>query len=125
MNVARILVFGMLLTGLATTGGCLLLAAGAVTALYVTGDLDATVDAPVDKVVDAAKAVVEEMELTLVTANATKMDGNVVAMNSEAKKVEIDVKALSDTSSKVTIRKGFFGDDAAQQLMMDKIKGKL
>jgi len=117
----------VLLAGVMTSGGCfLLLLGGAIgTTAYVMADLEQTLDAPVEDVIAAAKAVVEEMGLGLVSANSTKLEGSVVARNSEDKKLEIDVKSVTDTSSKVSIRKGFFGDGDAQQQVMDKIKDKL
>ena len=127
MKAVRILMLGVLLAGVMTSGGCFLALLGGAVAgtAYVMGDLDAVLDGSPERVVDAAREVVDDMGLTLVSSNVNGLDGNVVAINADGKKVEIDVKGLSASSSKVTIRKGFFGDNAAQQQMMDRIKEKL
>jgi len=128
MKAVRILMMGALLAGVMVSGGCpLLLVGGAVagTAAYLN-DTEATVDGTVEQVTEAAKAVVTELGLTVIPGAApTKVAGNVVARNSEDKKLEIDVKYVTDTTSKISIRKGFFGDQATQQQVMDKIKEKL
>ena len=127
MKAVRILMMSVLLLGVMTSGGCfLLLLGGAVaTTAYVMGDQEATLDATPEQIVEATKAAVADLKLILISADATGLDGKVVAHNSEGKEVTVNVKSLSAASSNVSIRAGTFGDTPIQSQMLEKIKENL
>ena len=127
MKAVRILMMSVLLLGVMTSGGCFLLLLGAAvgTTAYVMGDQEATLDATPEQIVEASKAAVADLKLILISANATGLDGKVVAHNSESKEVTINIKSLSAASSEVSIRAGTFGDTPIQSQLLEKIKENL
>jgi phage tail sheath gpL-like len=112
----------------ATQSGCLIAAAAAGTGAavaYVKGDTEAVVEHTPQQVTDAAKAVAADMKLAVVTAEATGFDGKMLARTADDTKVDVTVKSVGETSSKVMVRVGTFGDEAMQNAILAKIKAKL
>jgi hypothetical protein len=114
-----VLGFGALLF---TAGGCQTDQPGVKNVL---GTYTAMVDSRPDKVTNAAKKAVEQMQLTDVTSTATKIDGKVTAMNAQKDAVTINVEQAGENVSKVTIRVGTTGDEAVSKQILDKIKSNL
>ncbi len=129
MRVMRNLLAAGLLGLIATTQtGCLVAAAAVgtgATVAYVRGDLDATVDGSTQQVADATVAAAKDMGLSVVSHNADSLGGKIVARTSTDDGITIDLKSESEKLTKVSIRAGYFGDNAMQQRMLDKIKGQL
>ena len=113
---------------LATQTGCLFAAgaAGAVAIVkYLDGDLDASVDAPPVRTVEAAKMAVQELQIKVATAQSSSLDGQLVAYTATDTKVKIKVNQLTEQSSKVTIRVGTWGDKDMSLRILEKIKAHL
>jgi hypothetical protein len=125
--VARAAVVAGLAVSSAAMPGCLIAAAaaaGAGTVAYVNGEFNGGVDAPARATAKAAEEVCKEMGLTIKSATATDVDGQVKATTGQDKSVAIDVKRVTDTTSKVSIRVGTFGDEALSSSIYEKIKAK-
>jgi hypothetical protein len=106
----------------------LLLAAGAgtgATVAYVRGDTETVLQANTKDVTRAAELAAKDMELTVVSADASTLDGKVVARTARDVKVIVVAKAESDQASRVTVRVGNFGDNAMQGAMLEKIRDHL
>jgi hypothetical protein len=113
---------------LATQTGCLFAAgaAGAVAVVkYLDGDLDASVDAPPVRTVEAAKMAMQELQIKVATAQSSSLDGQLVAYTATDTKVKIKVNQLTEQSSKVTIRVGTWGDKDMSLRILEKIKAHL
>jgi len=113
---------------LATQTGCLFAAgaAGAVAIVkYLDGDLDASVDAPPVRTVEAAKMAMQELQIKVATAQSSSLDGQLVAYTATDTKVKIKVNQLTEQSSKVTIRVGTWGDKDMSLRILEKIKAHL
>ena len=111
-----------------TQSGCLLLAVGAGTGVgvaYVEGKSEAILDANPKQVAAATEMAVKDLEMTLVSQEASLSDSRVIARSARDVKYEIVAKAEGAKSSHVYIRVGVFGDDAMQDQMLDKIKAHL
>jgi hypothetical protein len=108
--------------------GCLAVAAGAAavgTYAYVEGKLTETLKAAPDKVADATVKAFETLKLTLVSKEASGLEGKVTGKTSDDKNVTVDIKSEAQGVSKVGIRFGTFGDEAKSKVLMEEIKKNL
>jgi hypothetical protein len=87
---------------------------------YVVG----YVPAPPAQVTDAARETLEELDLQMIFAESTKVDGKVTAMTAREKKVDVDVSETDDGLSKVCVRVGEFGDESLSVEILDRIEEK-
>ena len=76
-------------------------------------------------VTNAAKSVVEDLQLTVVSSGASGLDGKVVARTANNRKLTVDIKTAGESLSRVTVRAGGFGDKTIQKQVLDRIKAKL
>lgn len=108
--------------------GCLLVAGAAIgvgAAAYVSGDLEGRLEASPHKVVQAAEAALKDMDIKIISADATGIDGQVIGRTALDKNIAITVKRDRDTGSKITIRVDTFGDESLSRQIYDKIRSKL
>jgi hypothetical protein len=108
--------------------GCLAVAAGAAgagTVAYVRGELDATLSANLVKTESAANAAIEQLKFAKISEKQDALVAIIVARTAEDKKVEIKISSASDTSVKVAIRVGLFGDEALSIRVLERIKANL
>lgn len=118
------------LVGLSQTGCVLLVAGGAAAAgagtyAYVQGELKATESAPLDRVWAATQAAVTELELPITSRHKDALGARLLARTSSDKKVEINLKKVTDTTTEIRIRVGTWGDETLSRLILDKIKKRL
>jgi hypothetical protein len=92
---------------------------------YSLGHLDVVASADPRKVVEAAESVLKEMDIEVVDAGASGVDGRVVGKTALGKRIEITVERLDAETSKYSIVIGSFGDEAFSREIHEKIKAKL
>lgn len=107
---------------LAVSVGCQAVSPGVS---YNLGKLEALIASSPEEVTGAAKSVVEEMKLILVSSESTGLDGKVVARTAQSKKVEINIKRQNLDVTHIAIRVGALGDAQDSLLILEKIKGRL
>jgi hypothetical protein len=73
----------------------------------------------------AAKAVADEMQLTVEKNVASGLDGKVIAKSANRMKLVVVTKAYGPGSVLVTVRAGGFGDAGVQKQVLERIKAKL
>jgi hypothetical protein len=129
MRTLRTLLFVLPLAGLAATqSGCLLAVAAVgtgATVAYVRGDLDTSLDADPKTVAVATEAAMKQMDVAIISHEATGLDAKIVGRTARDTKLEVSVKGEGEHTSKVSIRAGVFGDDALQTALLAKIKANL
>ena len=76
-------------------------------------------------VTSAAKSVVEDLQLTVVSSGASGLDGKLIARTANNRKLTVDVRSAGESLSRVTIRAGGFGDKTIQKQVLDRIRAKL
>ena len=112
----------------ATQSGCLI-AAGAAgtggTVAYVSGDTEAVMDGNPEEVTAAGEEAVEELNLTLVSAESDDLKGKVVARTARDKRLTIVVRSEGEGRSRVSIRAGTFGDSTVQQRVLEEMQNRL
>lgn len=124
LALAAAVLGGMLLAA----GGCIVVAAGiaaAGTYVYTEGELKGTLDAPLARTHDAAKAAVADLGFTERLARVDAFEGRVEAETADRTTVTIRMKKLSDKTTEVRIRHGTLGDEGRSTAIFDAIKKKL
>jgi len=108
--------------------GCMLLAVGAGAAgsvAYVRGDLEAVEAKKLDTVYDATKKALEQLELSISKDAKDAMSAEIIARDSQDKKITVKLAAATEDSTKLSIRFGVFGDETKSRMVYDKIKKNL
>ena len=107
--------------------GCIVAAAavGAGTAAYVSGDLEDRIEAPPARVVQAAERSLKKKDVTVVSSDATGIDGKLIARTALDKKIEITVKREGETGSRIAIRVDTFGDEDLSRQILAGIRDEL
>lgn len=122
----RMLTVIVLLFGVAALiQGCVVAAVGAGaigTMAYVKGDLESTEAANIDAVYQATKKAIEELELTMTMAEKDALSAVIGARDAQDKKITIKLKAVSDGTTRISIRVGVFGDETKSRLIYEAIK---
>ena len=79
---------------LAALPGCAVVAvaAGVASVAYVNGDLEATIDGTPQKLVQASEAALKELDIHVVSSDASGVDGRVVGRTALQKKADITIK---------------------------------
>ncbi len=112
-----------------TLPGCLALFAAAgtgATVMYVKGDLDSTLPGSPREVVAATVVVLRDMNMHVLSEDASEIDGRVVARTATDKKVTVTVNQARTTGqSDISIRLNFFGDEELSQVIYDRIRTTL
>ena len=115
----------------AACSGCVTLligaAAGATSVVWYNGEAQSTYDASMDKTWAACEKTFAELNIT-VTQNDGKDDQLtrvLVGRTQNDEKVKIHLKSLSDSSTKVGVRIGIFGDKDMSARIHGEIRKQL
>jgi hypothetical protein len=100
-------------------------AAGAGAVAYIRGELEATEEAPMDKVVAAAKGAVDDLQFRLISSDADAVSGKITAETARGTDIGIALERESDNVTKIRIRVGVFGDEDLSRLIHEKMKARL
>ncbi len=107
--------------------GCMVAAVGAGvgTTAYIMGKMKGTEAKDIDTVYNAAEKAAEQLKLNITEKTHDKMSGEIIAWDSQDKKITIKLKAASENATDITIRVGFFGDETKTRLIYEKIHENL
>lgn len=127
VSLRRLFVATLLGLSLTALSGCILAAAGAGAGAvaYVRGELEANLTNDYDKVVDAARGAIKDLEFAKVSENKDALSAVLVARTAMDKKVEITISNSSKKLTNIKIRVGVFGDEQLSMSILDKIKAGL
>jgi len=118
-----------MLAGLAGLQGCVAVvgaAAGGAGVAYVMGEAKKIYDAPIERVYNAAlTAVKDDLGLIVYESHQTGMKGKIKSRRWDDKAVKIDLKALTERTTRVKIRVGTWGDEEYSGLIFSKIDKRL
>jgi Protein of unknown function (DUF3568) len=119
-----LLALGLLSAGflLANLAACQTESPGATETL---GVYSTNIDSSPDKVTAAAQKAADDLKLTDIAGNGTKVDGKVTAKTAQGDAVTIDIVQAGENVSKVTIHVGASGDEAVSKQLVDRIKSHL
>lgn len=88
----------------------------------VTRELEATLDAPLDRAFAAAEQAVKAMKFTTTSARSDVLQGVVRARMADATSVDIELKKVTDKTTTVTIKVGTLGDASVSRTILDEMK---
>ncbi len=112
----------------ALLSGCVALAAaGAAGAgvAYLKGELNGTLEASPQEVVDAAQATIEEMGFSVISARASEVDGRVEGRTANDRDITIEVDRQNEGTSDISIRVGTFGDEELSREIYNRIQQRV
>ena len=92
---------------------------------YVRGDLDATLSVPLESALRATHRAVTQLEFSPVSERKDFLLAIVVARNAADKKIEIRLERDADSTTRMRIRVGAFGDEALAVATYTKISANL
>lgn len=109
--------------------GCVVLlagaAAGAGTAVWLSGKLSQEVNASFEKSIAATRSALTALKLT-VDKETTEQDVTQIMTNySDGRTVWIDIRRVSDKITKIEVRVGATGDKETARKILQKITGYL
>lgn len=112
--------------------GCVAILVGGVvagsaygTVKYVSNTLQATVDAPLDKVWKAANDTVKELDMPVISSKKDGMGGKLETHNVRGQKVVIQIIRKAENETEINITVGNFdsgSNRANEQLIYDKMR---
>ena len=107
--------------------GCVAAAigAGAGAVAYVRGDLEAFEAENLNTVYKAAERTIEQLELNVIEKTKDALSVTIVTRDAENKRIRIKLKAMTENTTKISIRIGWFGEETKSRLIYDKIKVNL
>jgi len=100
-------------------------AGAAGTVAYMKGDLEATEPADIDTVYAAAKKTLDELAVTLVQDSKDSLTANIVARDAMNTKITIRLNSVTQQATKLSIRVGVFGNEAASRRIYNGIRDSL
>ncbi|MBI5383153.1 MAG: DUF3568 family protein [Verrucomicrobia bacterium] len=124
----QIVLAGVLAAGLPLMTGCLAVAvaggaaAGAGAVVYVKGELQSNLEAPLAKCTTAANQAVTNLKLKKIGEENDGTSAKIKARNAKDQAVTISLKKLTDSATRISIRVGTWGDKAASQQILDEVK---
>jgi hypothetical protein len=123
----RIVLSAILIASATGLSGCfLVLAAGgaAGTVAWVKGELKASVTQDVPVVYAASMKAMDDLKIPVSSSGQDALSATVAARDAQDKKIDITIKR-DGTVTNISIRVGFWGDQAKSQTILDKIKSHL
>ncbi len=99
--------------------------AGAGTIAYLRGELKSMEDAPLEQTYQAAQKAIKDLEFIVTSEQKDAFSAKLVARSATDKRVEVNLKELSDKLTEVRIRVGTFGDEALSRLILEHLKKHL
>lgn len=127
-RLTAILVAGFLLPTLMLSSGCIAVLAGAgagATVAYVRGDLDTTLDAGFSPAVRAGQKALAGLKYARISENQDALQATLIYRNASDQKIELYFQKATDSSTKLKIRVGTFGEESLQQEILTRIKSGL
>lgn len=84
-----------------------------------------TVDGTTMKATEAAKDVLEDLNLKNIQSTSTAVDGNVTGYTADETKISVDVQRVTDKTSQVSVNVGSMGDPDMGKDIIARIQKKL
>ena len=110
---------------LVTQTGCVAVAAAGAAAGgvgYVRGDLEGYVNASVAKTVAACNSALVRAKYPKIKEHADAASATIIARTAADTRVTIRLKQVTETTTKISIRFGVFGDQQLSQVLMSDIR---
>ena len=84
-----------------------------------------TVAANTEDATQAAKAVLEDLELMNITSSSTGLDGKATAYTADNTEVRVSIDRVDDNTSEVSVNIGAMGDPSLGKTIIRQIRSRL
>jgi len=105
--------------------GCIALLAGAAggagTAAWLSGKLSQDVNAPYERTIDAAKAALKSLKFEVAKEIREQAVTQLKSYYTDGKDIWIDIRRISNSTSKVEVRVGMMSDKDAADMILKRI----
>ena len=128
MQIQKVFLIFLAISSTVIIQGCVavLVGAGAAgTVAYVRGDLEAVEAKDTNTVFEATKKAVQQLELSLISDSKDALSAVIVVRDAEDKKITINLKSVSEDSTKISIRVGTFGSETKSRRIYNQIRENL
>ncbi|HQP10534.1 MAG TPA: DUF3568 family protein [Candidatus Omnitrophota bacterium] len=129
MGTYRTFLGVVVISTLLVASGCVPLligaAAGAGGIAYVKGTLAQNIDEPVAKIHKASLAALKGLDMLVKSEELSQHSSVINAQYATGEKVKIEIEALTEYVSKISIRVGMLGDQEDSRLILNAIEKKL
>lgn len=89
------------------------------------GTIETLVEAPPQAVTRAATEALQDLDLIVISSQATNLSGEVVARTPDDKRVTVTVEPRPNNLSQINVRTGTVGDTSMSMRIVNRIKAKL
>lgn len=86
------------------------------------GSYEAYVAGSPDEIADVTVSVLEDLKLTVVSSQSSKVDGVVVGRTAQGHKIDIEIDRETDTVCQLWVRVGTLGDEYLSKRIIADIK---
>jgi hypothetical protein len=100
-------------------------AAGVGAVVWVKGKLEQELSVPLPTVYSATLAALKQFELPIQEKKKDQLVAKVESQLADGKRVWIDIRSLAESSAKITIRIGMFGDQSRSRRLLEAIRRNL
>jgi hypothetical protein len=128
MQKRQVILILLLVSTAALLQGCVaaVVGAGAAgTVAYVRGDLESVEPKNINTVYQATLKAMEQLELNVSNKTKDSLSAEIVARDSQDKKVTVKLGATAEGATKLSIRIGIFGSETKSRLIYEQIKKNL
>lgn len=92
---------------------------------YVLGELRSVEEASLDRTWEAVQKTMEDLEFIITRRQKDALTAHLIARGANDKKIEINLKKISDGLTKVMIHIGVIGDESLSRQILEKLKHNL
>ncbi len=96
-------------------------AIGGGTAVYIKGQVEETFNNPVPRVHEATLAALKDLNMPVIEDTHDSTSAKMKSVVASGEDVWIDISALSNTASKMTIRVGTLGDEGKSTAILNTV----
>ena len=105
--------------------GCVALLAGAAggagTATWLSRKITQEVNAPIDKALEASKSAFKSLKLDISKETIKDEVAQIIGKYTDGRTVWVDIHRLTQSTSRIEVRVGAWGDKEATREILDKI----
>lgn len=127
--IVRSLIAALAFSSIVAASGCLAVAAGAAagagTYAYMQGEMNTTMEAPLDRVWAATQRAVEQLQFDIESDAIDALQGRMTVRRADGTRIRIRLEQETGSLTDVSVRVGVFGDEARSRLILDKIRENL
>lgn len=100
-------------------------AGGAGAALWTKGKMEENLDSPLSKVHTATLEALKDLDLPIKKEMKQPLKAKIESQFSDGKQVWIGIRAITELSSRITVRVGTFGDKTKSEKILGTIHQRL